>query len=658
MRQRVFRRFVLPASGVLVFWSGMNAQAQLSPGPLARAHADLDSATQCFACHGGRLGSAGIDARCVECHSEIAWQTDNGVGLHGREGLAACSKCHPDHAGADFDLIEWTEGSAEAFDHRRTGWPLGPAHRRLDCAQCHKAQFQSGEVVRLMRRKSPGSSWLGLEPSCAGCHTDSHRGTLGDDCARCHTESAWKPATGFAHDRTRYPLDGKHVGVECAKCHGPREQDKAVFSPVAYQECSACHDDVHRGALGPGCSSCHSTAGFKVLSLDGFDHSRTRFTLLGKHRTLECAKCHDPSSGTYKKDNFSTCVSCHTDAHAGTARWQGVPADCAVCHDERAFRPSTLTAVDHDRSAYKLEGAHRAVSCEKCHAKDLTKVDRWGVAAIRLQPAYDSCASCHGNAHASQLDQRADGGACESCHTVSGWSPSTFGTREHEALDFWLTGAHARAKCKSCHGPQRADLAALPADSELGRAGIALTRIERRCADCHVDVHEGQLEGTCDRCHGTDGFRPSTVDGATHESFRYALVGAHATVPCIDCHGDLARPARRIHLLRADAGAPLSFAAPRDPCSSCHASPHAGQFGERESDCATCHDERGFVPAARFDHDSAFALVGEHRGVACAQCHVRQIGADGTEFTVYRPLSKLCESCHRAGIPQSDRAPG
>ena len=653
MHRFVFKHPRLFGAGILLVWSAVTTQAQISPGPLARAHQELDTSSQCFTCHGGGLRSSGIDERCAECHTEIAWQKSNEAGLHGQERLETCSKCHPDHAGLDFELIEWAEGSADEFDHKRTGWPLSTPHGKLKCSQCHKPKFQTGHITELMKRKDPDSSWLGLDTDCAGCHEDVHHDTLGRDCNSCHAQGAWLPTRGFDHDRTQYPLDGKHVEVTCVKCHGAPKPDKRVYAPLAHQQCSACHDDVHRDSFGPDCSSCHSTAGFKVLSLDRFDHSKTRFPLSGKHRKVECSGCHDVSTGTYgKKVDFAACSSCHEDAHAGTARWEGLAVDCGVCHNERGFRPSTLTVSDHDKAEYKLEGAHRDAACQKCHTREPGHTGDWGKAGVLLQPTHASCTDCHAYPHADQLDQREDGGACESCHTVSGWTPSTFDLEAHHALEFDLTGAHVKAACRDCHGPQRTDLPPLPGRSELGSAGVALTRVETECAACHFDPHEPRLDGSCDSCHITAGFRPSSVNSEAHESFRYPLVGTHRTVPCFACHEDLTRAPRRIHLLRPDEGASLSLKSKAETCSACHTSPHMGQFAERESDCASCHDERSFVPALRFDHDAAFPLVGGHRNVACAGCHVRAVGADGAEYSVYAPVSQECESCHRKGTVQ------
>ena len=650
MRLCNFSCRLLVGTSLLLVWFGMTAQAQISPGPLARAHEQLDSTSQCFICHGGRMGSAGINERCVQCHTEIGRQLEHDTGLHGKEDLLRCAGCHPDHAGRDFELIEWDEGAEKDFDHGRTGWPLTGAHRDKDCSQCHRPAFQTAAIVGLMERKDPGNSRLGLQPVCAGCHTDVHRGTLDQDCSSCHTDAAWKPASDFDHATTLYALDGKHGEVKCDACHKPTAGEEVLFSPLAHQQCSSCHDDTHRGAFGPKCSTCHSTAGFKVLKLNSFDHSKTKFPLRGKHRTVECTSCHSPATGTYKKDNFSTCSSCHSDAHAGTARLQGASTDCATCHDERGFRPSTLTVPDHDKTNYALDGAHRKVACESCHKREPGNTDRLGSATVRLQPAHDTCTACHDDSHSDQLKAREeDGGACASCHTVAAWKPSTFGAEQHNELEFRLDGAHLRAECADCHGPRRKDLAALPGKSELGPAGVALTLVEDRCVDCHVDVHEARFEKTCDHCHGTQAFRPSTVGTEAHASFRYDLQGAHRTVPCVACHQDLSVEPREVHLLRASVGAPISFAAPFETCSSCHDSPHRGQFGDRERDCSGCHDQRDFIPAPRFDHDMLFPLVGEHAGVPCMDCHVRGVADDGAEYSLYRPLARECESCHKPG---------
>lgn len=45
------------------------AEAQMSPGELARAHQSLDSPLRCAACH--EFGARRAQFRCLECHGEI-----------------------------------------------------------------------------------------------------------------------------------------------------------------------------------------------------------------------------------------------------------------------------------------------------------------------------------------------------------------------------------------------------------------------------------------------------------------------------------------------------------------------------------------------------------------------------------------------------------
>ena len=120
------------------------AHAQISPGPLARAHGALDEPSLCFKCH---ARGGGMTERCLACHTAIAAQRAGGRGVHGREAREKdCAGCHPDHAGRDFDLVRWDEGAAERFDHRRAGYPLTGKHAALACGvevRCNLARQQA-----------------------------------------------------------------------------------------------------------------------------------------------------------------------------------------------------------------------------------------------------------------------------------------------------------------------------------------------------------------------------------------------------------------------------------------------------------------------------------------------------------------------------------
>lgn len=610
-----------------------------------------------------------MTAQCLDCHKDVAWLASRGLGLHGREGKAACATCHPDHAGVDFQLVSWSDGDSAHFDHTRTGWALDGAHRTTACADCHKRELRRSPAATLSRHRSSPSGWLGLDRACGSCHEDAHRGALSAKCLECHDTRDWKPAPRFDHGRTDYPLTGKHLDVACDKCHlapavvakrTAAGQPIPVYRPLPHLECSACHQDPHSGALGPKCASCHETSSFAKVSRGAFDHDRTKYPLRGRHASVACAKCHDPASPKGKRPAFASCGSCHADAHGGTATLAGRPADCAACHTVAGFTPATFTVAQHGQSKYPLEGKHRDVQCSLCHVKSPSAAarSRLGTSGVVMRPSFARCRDCHGDDHGPQLAGLFGDGDCARCHVVAGWKPSTFGVAQHAGLRLPLEGRHREISCGDCHGPRRTGLRPLPPASILGRAGVALRLSEIECAACHVDPHEGRFASNgarpaprgCIACHDTQRFRPSTIDVAAHGAYAFKLEGAHRAVPCAGCHDEMTRPVSRSSLvLGGPRGTPLPFSRTAPTCEGCHTNPHGAQFSRRTSSgCEACHGVDGFKPASRFDHDrdTPFALKGAHEQVPCLGCHVQRADAAGRRMTVYAPLSGKCEACH------------
>jgi hypothetical protein len=616
-----------------------------------------------------------MQSRCVSCHRDIAWLAGQGRGLHGSPATKAakCASCHPDHAGVDFALVKWPEGSSERFNHRRAGWELEQSHARAKCADCHKPANRLSPAAKLAT--GGRSNWTGLEQTCASCHEDIHRGALSARCVACHDADKWKATPGFSHDTTGYALTGKHVEVKCDACHlSPRlplTRDAAgrpipVYRPVPHVVCTSCHVDVHRGQFGTNCSTCHSTKGFTEISGTGFDHGRTAFPLRGKHASVPCASCHrDFTTEKGRKPASATCASCHsTDPHAGTATIQGKPADCAACHTDRGFSPSTFPLEQHQASRYPLEGKHAAVKCAACHARDAgpRAVATLGESRVIMRPAFAACTSCHADDHGGQLAARPRKGECAECHSPAGWIPSGFGREAHARLRLPLDGRHADIECRSCHGADRKGLKPLTrGGAGLGKAGFAFTGIETGCAECHVDPHRGRFDpagerpapGGCPACHDARSFRPAAVDVAVHDGFRFPLRGAHRATACASCHKELAgtAPAAAGSTLVAAGGVVRVVRFEADStCASCHTSVHGTQFDGRKggSGCEHCHGEDGFVPASRFNHDrdASFALGTGHQRVPCAACHRATETVGGTPRVIYRPLSGKCESCH------------
>jgi hypothetical protein len=279
--------------------------------------------------------------------------------------------------------------------------------------------------------------------ACTDCHTDPHQKRFGLDCARCHSTVGWPTiaAGAFDHDKTRYPLRGRHAQVACGKCH----RDRKTSQPLAFAACTDCHADAHSGQIASrtdagACETCHVLDGFTPARFGAGEHDRSRFPLAGAHRAIACLVCHrPPSSGTGGSPgtqamaanalpggkaaaiadrpalatatadfrfHFASlaCVGCHDDPHAGqfdaaapgpvtaaaTAKPAGSSAgtDCARCHVAARWR---LADFDHSKTRFPLEGAHKRTACASCHKP----APAGGSSVVRYKPLDTACRACH-----------------------------------------------------------------------------------------------------------------------------------------------------------------------------------------------------------------------------------------------------------------------
>ena len=106
------------------------AFAQMSPGPLSKAHHDLEGTFQCSKCH--TFGGSSPELKCLECHGEIARRLTEKRGYHAAQAKPApgnndCARCHSEHNGPDYRIVRWP-GSREKFDHALAGWRLEGKH--------------------------------------------------------------------------------------------------------------------------------------------------------------------------------------------------------------------------------------------------------------------------------------------------------------------------------------------------------------------------------------------------------------------------------------------------------------------------------------------------------------------------------------------------
>jgi len=467
----------------------------------------------------------------------------------------------------------------------------------------------------------------------------------GRDCVRCHLEHNgedfslihWEPSQKkFDHLLAGYKLEGKHADVACDKCHMPgymvadehalikmKDVSKSFFG--LSQNCVACHKDPHKGQLGNECQTCHNLTDWKAAKQ--FDHSKTRYPLIGLHIQVACEKCHKPDvpggPARYKDMKFHACIDCHIDPHKGSFKQR-----CEDCHTTAGWKKLLPAfSFDHSETKYPLIGKHVTVSCSACHING----------DFKKPLSFANCMDCHKpDPHKGQFEARPKKGECAECHTLDGWKPSLFGVKEHDTSAYPLKGKHVSVECAKCHLPAGKDT--------IYKVKFAL------CTDCHKDAHDSQFAAAphlnkCEDCHTVRDFHRALFTITQHRNTRFALAGAHAAVPCADCHKVGAAG-------RTDKIMPFRFE--DRSCTACHTDPHHGEFKDRMAQrradgtplgCEACHNVRSWADINGFDHSKTkFLLLGAHRAVNCAACHKVPAGQKAVQF---KGTSQTCEDCHK-----------
>ena len=616
------------------------ASAQISPGPLARAHQSLEGPANCTRCHATSVRSRSF--LCLECHTEIVAELTQHRGLHatysqtGAPGTA-CVKCHSDHNGRDFAIVHWNP-TASGFDHAQTGYVLEGKHAGVSCRQCHNERNIDPSARVLLPKKDLNHTFLGLTTRCAACHEDKHQGRFGPDCARCHSTSDWNTTRlnqqEFDHAKTRYPLTGMHRQVACEKCHVSGADGRPRYAGIQFATCGKCHSDPHKGAFKQDCAECHSTSTWKKSPFETkFDHARTSFPLAGKHLEVQCVACH--SNGDFKAPvAHALCADCHKpDPHGGQFAARADHGKCEACHNVSGWKPSTFAAADHARTQFPLVRPHDKVSCGECHVP--------AGAQTQFRIRFSACIDCHRDVHEGQFAGAPWMNRCEKCHTGTTFKTTNYTLTLHEKTRFPLTGGHMAVSCDQCH----------KAASATGTARFHFEQLA--CTTCHEDVHRGQFANRmtvrtaggqavgCEACHSTKDWHD--LSRFNHDTTNFALLGTHRGVACAECHRPPNLERTMLH---------VRFTEASTECRGCHDNPHADQFGAKATECASCHNTNKWKPSL-FDHEkTAFSLKGGHQNVPCASCHVNKRNVNGVMVLFYKPTPKECADCHAGQVPR------
>ena len=525
----------------------------------------------CGSCHKS-VHQNSVSPECASCHTTRTWLIPNINEIHersrfplvGAHATADCAQCH-----AKFSTLNFEVQGVECVDCHRPDFMAAknPDHIKsgfsTDCQQCHSINQMNWGLADFAHSFFPligghkindcfschtQGTFAGLTKDCYSCHKKDYDATtnpnhaqanFSTDCSTCHTIMGWSPAN-FDHNATAFPLTGAHTSVTCSACH------TNGFSTTP-TDCYSCHKKDYDGTTDPNhatqgfptdCKQCHTTTSWQGAN---FDHSTTGFPLTGAHTTVSCNTCHTSGYTNTPTD----CYSCHKTDYDNTTdpnhSAQGFPTTCNQCHSTTSWQNATF---DHSTTAFPLTGAHTTVSCNACHTSGYTNTPT-------------DCYSCHKTDYDNTTDPNhaAQGFPtdCKQCHSTSGWGSANF---DHSSTGFPLTGAHTSVSCNACH-----------------TSGYTNTPTD--CYSCHKTNYDNtnnpnhasvSFPTTCDQCHTTAAWTPSTWD---HDSQYFPIYsGRHNGKwnSCSDCHTN-----------------PSNYAS--HTCNAvCHKSDH-----HQNEDCYSCH---------------------------------------------------------------------
>jgi hypothetical protein len=197
-------------------------QHEESEFPLEGAHL----ATPCFECHVSEdhWSFRNVGNECVNCHEDIHKDFISEKYYPNQD----CTKCH--------DTESWASVN---FDHSLTDWELAGKHVNVNCSDCHMqeniADIKDNQVFK------------NLNQDCISCHDNPHGDQFEEDgktdCRTCHNSEHWFP-DNFDHDRSAFPLEGKHKEVECGACHKSILDEFGIEQTefkIEKFECIDCH---------------------------------------------------------------------------------------------------------------------------------------------------------------------------------------------------------------------------------------------------------------------------------------------------------------------------------------------------------------------------------------------------------------------------------
>jgi len=402
----------------------------------------------------------GLNPECLFCHSDE----------HRGQFVKKCSDCHQQD--------NWIP--ATGFSHSRTAFPLTGQHQRTDCKKCHPLITDHKSQTDPDYLKFTGLAYS----SCQDCHQDVHQNKFGPSCSTCHNTSGWKEValTTFRHDRTNYPLRGRHTQLRCEQCHRPGLPHKIS----RYANCKDCHQDYHQGQFTRrnrkgACEECHTVDGFSPALFTVEDHQASSYPLQGSHLAIPCFLCHKRYKtqkglmATPFRFPSTHCETCHADVHDKQGELfqqriskQNGSSGCEYCHTAQGW---TVTSFNHALTSFPLEGKHTLTACRACHKPN--EINGKPV-QIPLKNIPFTCQNCHTDIHHGQFnDNKSNKTTCDKCHSPGNWIELKFDHNRDSR--FPLEGVHRDVPCSRCH----------PSITKDGNQFKRFKPLEISCKSCH-----------------------------------------------------------------------------------------------------------------------------------------------------------------------------
>jgi len=142
--------------------------------------------------------------------------------------------------------------------------------------------------------------------------------------------------------------------------------------------------------------------------------------------------------------------------------------------------------------------------------------------------------------------------------------------------------------------------------------------------------HGDNFEMDCENCHSDESWAVDLEELTfDHQNTGFALLGAHSSVQCTDCHES------------------LIFNHIGTTCIDCHSDIHKGELGIQ---CESCHTPRSWenrMEAFEIHNQTGFPLVGVHAILDCQACHQTE------QHREFANTSIQCKSCHLENYMQT-----